>query len=129
MRFFFHSANDSGVTGVSVPVSLCLSDSKNSSSVSVLRGDLSIKAFSAARCSFVFSTKLWGVKVSASVLQRRSTCDLPWRKSMLVHALITPVGTDPEPTVFAILNSLDKVLANLVCGCSLVALLGQHNGS
>lgn len=57
-RSFFHLANDSGVTGVRVPVSLCLSDSRNSSRVSVLSGDLSNNAFSAARCSLVLRTNL-----------------------------------------------------------------------
>lgn len=46
---------------------------------------------------------------------------------MLVLALVTSVGTDPEPSVQAILDGLDKVLADLVRGGLLVALLGQHN--
>lgn len=54
----FHLANVSGVTGVSVPVNLCLSDSRKSSRVSILSGDLSIWAFSANLCSRVLSTNL-----------------------------------------------------------------------
>ena len=46
------------MTGVSSPVSLCRSDSRKSSRVRVLSGDLSMRAFSVARCSRVLSIKL-----------------------------------------------------------------------
>ena len=51
------------MTGVRLPVSLCRSDSRKSSRVRVLRGDLSRAARSAARCSFVLRMKLVGVLV------------------------------------------------------------------
>lgn len=47
---------------------------------------------------------------------------------MLVHALIAAVWTDPEPTVFAILDGGHKVFADLVGRRLLVALLGQDDG-
>lgn len=43
---------------------------------------------------------------------------------MFIHALVCPVGADPEPSVLAILNGLNEELAHLVGGCFLVALLG-----
>ena len=46
---------------------------------------------------------------------------------MLVFALITPVWTYPEPTIFAILDGADEVLAYLVGGGNLVSLLGQYD--
>lgn len=43
---------------------------------------------------------------------------------MLVHALVAAIGTSPEPTILAILDSLDEELAHLV-GCRLgVTVLG-----
>lgn len=47
---------------------------------------------------------------------------------MLIHALISSVGADPEPSVLAIFNSLDEVLAYLVGSSALITLLGQHDG-
>jgi hypothetical protein len=46
---------------------------------------------------------------------------------MLILALITPVRTDPEPTILAILNSLNEELAHLVRRRLLVALLTHHD--
>lgn len=46
---------------------------------------------------------------------------------MLVHALVAAVGADPEPSILAILNGLDKVLAHLLRRRLLVALLGQDH--
>ena len=57
-RWLFQWANVSGVTGVRVPVSLCRSDSSQSSRVSVVSGDLSRRAFSAALCSLVLRMNL-----------------------------------------------------------------------
>ena len=48
---------------------------------------------------------------------------------MLIHALISSVRADPEPTVLALLNRFDKELAHLVCGGALVALLRQDDGT
>lgn len=46
---------------------------------------------------------------------------------MLVHALVAAIRTSPEPTVLAILNSLDKVLAHLIGRRLGVAVLGHDN--
>lgn len=46
---------------------------------------------------------------------------------MLVHALVAAIRTSPEPTVLAILNSLDKVLAHLIGRRLGVAVLGKNN--
>ena len=46
---------------------------------------------------------------------------------MLVHALVTSIWTNPEPSILAILDGLDKVLADLVGGGALVALLAQDD--
>ena len=35
---------------------------------------------------------------------------------MLIHAFITPVGTGPEPAVFAVFNRLLEMVANFVRG-------------
>lgn len=40
--------------------------------------------------------------------------NIPRRQTMPVHALITTIRTSPEPTILAILDGLDKVLAHLV---------------
>ena len=53
---------------------------------------------------------------------------IPWWQSVLVHALVGAVGADPEPAVFAVLDGLDKELADLVGRRALVALLRQHDG-
>ena len=46
---------------------------------------------------------------------------------MLVHALVAAIGTSPEPTILAILDSLDEELAHLV-GCRLgVTMLGHDD--
>lgn len=46
---------------------------------------------------------------------------------MLIFALVAIVGADPEPSVKAVLDGLDEILADLVRGCLLVALLGENN--
>lgn len=46
---------------------------------------------------------------------------------MLVHAFITSVRASPEPTVLAILDGLNKVLANLVRGGLGVAMLAHDH--
>ena len=40
--------------------------------------------------------------------------NIPWWKTVLIHALIAAIRTSPEPTVFAIFDCLDEVLAHFV---------------
>ena len=52
---------------------------------------------------------------------------VPWGQAVLVHALISTIRACPEPSVFAILDSLNEELANLV-GCGLrIAMLVEHD--
>ena len=46
---------------------------------------------------------------------------------MLVHALVTSIGTSPEPTVLLVLNRLNEVLADLVRSRSRVAVLAEND--
>jgi len=46
---------------------------------------------------------------------------------MSVHALVTSIWTNPEPTVFLVLHSFDKVLAHFVGSCSRVSVLAQDD--
>lgn len=46
---------------------------------------------------------------------------------MLVHALVAPVGTDPEPAILAVFDGLDEELADLVRRGLLVALLREND--
>lgn len=46
---------------------------------------------------------------------------------MLVHALIAAIRTRPKPTVFAVLDRLDEVLAHLVRRRFRVAVLGHDH--
>lgn len=48
---------------------------------------------------------------------------------MFVFAVIAAVWTHPEPTVFAVLDSLDEEFAHLVGGGLLITLLGQNDTS
>lgn len=48
---------------------------------------------------------------------------------MLVHALVTTVGTSPEPTILLVLDRLDEVLANLVGGGTGVSVLAHDNAA
>jgi len=63
-RSFFHFANDSGVTGVSVPVRAWREVSRKSSRVRVLGGDFSRRAFSARRWVWVWSMNLLDVSLA-----------------------------------------------------------------
>lgn len=42
---------------------------------------------------------------------------------MLIHALVTAVWTLPEPTIFAILDRIDEVLADFIGRCLWIAVL------
>lgn len=55
------------MTGVRVPVSLWRSDSRKSSRVRVFKGDLSMRAFSASRCSRVLRMNLEGERFYESM--------------------------------------------------------------
>lgn len=46
---------------------------------------------------------------------------------MLIHAFVSAIWTNPEPTILAIFDGLDKEFANLVRGGLLIALLGQND--
>lgn len=46
---------------------------------------------------------------------------------MFIHALISSVRTSPEPAVFLILHSLDKVFAHLVRRRLRIAVLARHH--
>lgn len=48
---------------------------------------------------------------------------------MLVHALISPIGASPEPTILLVLDSFDKVLADLFGGRAWVAMLAEDNAA
>ena len=46
---------------------------------------------------------------------------------MPIHALITTIGTSPEPAIFLILDRLNKVLADLVGRGTGIPLFAQHD--
>lgn len=46
---------------------------------------------------------------------------------MLVHALVTTIGTSPEPSVLLVLHSVDEVLANLFGRRTRVAVLAENH--
>jgi hypothetical protein len=46
---------------------------------------------------------------------------------VLVHALVAAIGTSPEPTILAILDSLDEELAHLVGSRLGISMLGLDN--
>lgn len=46
---------------------------------------------------------------------------------MFIHAFITPIGANPEPTIFLVLDGLDEVLADLVGRRSRVPLLAKDD--
>lgn len=48
---------------------------------------------------------------------------------MLVHALITSIRASPEPAILLVLDRLDKVLADLVCSGTGVAVLAEYNAA
>lgn len=48
---------------------------------------------------------------------------------MLIHALISPVGASPEPTILLVFHRLDEVLADLVGGRPGVAMLADNDAT
>lgn len=48
---------------------------------------------------------------------------------MLVHALVTSIRASPEPSILLVLYSLDKVFANLVGGCTRIAVFAEDNAA
>lgn len=48
---------------------------------------------------------------------------------MLIHALITPIRTNPKPTILLVLDCLDEVLAHLIGRRPWVTMLAEHNAA
>ena len=46
---------------------------------------------------------------------------------MLVHALVTSIGTSPEPSILLVLHSIDEIFANLLGGRSGVSVLAENH--
>jgi len=48
---------------------------------------------------------------------------------VLIHALIASIRANPEPAILLVLHRLDKVLADLVGGCTRVTMLAHHDAA
>ena len=46
---------------------------------------------------------------------------------MLVHTLVTSIGTSPEPSILLVLHSIDEIFANLLGGRSGVSVLAENH--